>query len=196
MEQNTNKLVNDCLNKMNKSNFATYIIVLDTKYKSYTILQTDVDLYYFNKKYINRKNMEEIIHIVKIISINIVNNGHIELIYGNIINNLFSIILEITVNKEIIIDYNLKFNENADDCSICLEPIYTDMGKNKYCRHYFHCNCIKQWINKNISSKCPLCREQLDIYGIKDIYYDASPNAFPLHKKVIMKKNKLSRQAI
>jgi hypothetical protein len=46
----------------------------------------------------------------------------------------------------------------TEPCSICYQPFNT---KNTYfiqCRHYFHKNCLVEWIDKGSGKTCPMCR--------------------------------------
>jgi hypothetical protein len=52
-----------------------------------------------------------------------------------------------------------KINENDEKCSICLENIENQVSKTK-CNHFFHKNCIFEWINNN-KNTCPLCRKNI-----------------------------------
>lgn len=66
-----------------------------------------------------------------------------------------------TLTKEQFSKFQIKLykkNENNEICIICLDDF-----KNRQhlieldCKHYFHKNCIKNWLLKQ-SSKCPICR--------------------------------------
>jgi hypothetical protein len=54
-----------------------------------------------------------------------------------------------------------KNNKNYfnDDCSICLEPLNSNIFTTK-CNHIFHNKCIEDLKNNN-HYKCPLCRNNL-----------------------------------
>lgn len=43
---------------------------------------------------------------------------------------------------------------NIPECPICFENCDTNVFLP--CKHYYHLNCLKSWLNKNKS--CPLCR--------------------------------------
>ena len=59
-----------------------------------------------------------------------------------------------------IIPKSLKVNMN---CPICLDD-FVDVPKMcSFCRNVFCNKCIGSWINKNLQSKCPLCRKKLSI---------------------------------
>lgn len=60
--------------------------------------------------------------------------------------------------KEINIDVE------GRDCAICLDHIDKKMVRT-HCNHYFHSNCIKQWLTKDCyKPNCPNCRSSLDVY--------------------------------
>lgn len=45
------------------------------------------------------------------------------------------------------------------ECSICLEEIgQYHIGRQLQCRHFFHPDCIDEWLLE--SRKCPMCRHQ------------------------------------
>ena len=48
-----------------------------------------------------------------------------------------------------------------DCCSICLEEIIEDSVKTFECDHYFHLECLNQWVSK--SATCPVCRTKLSV---------------------------------
>ena len=53
-------------------------------------------------------------------------------------------------------------NSQVDDCcSICLEEIREDGVKTFECDHYFHLECLNQWVSK--SATCPVCRTKLSV---------------------------------
>jgi len=53
-------------------------------------------------------------------------------------------------------------NSQVDDCcSICLEEIREDSVKTFECDHYFHLECLNQWVSK--SATCPVCRTKLSV---------------------------------
>jgi hypothetical protein len=58
--------------------------------------------------------------------------------------------------------YVLANNANADiACSVCRsEFASTDQVKYLSCRHFFHVNCVKQWLTQH-NSQCPICRVQV-----------------------------------
>ncbi|KAH0919761.1 hypothetical protein HID58_027421 [Brassica napus] len=50
-------------------------------------------------------------------------------------------------------------------CCICQEGFFLgDYATITSCSHVFHSSCITDWINK--STKCPLCRVQLEVYTL------------------------------
>jgi|UniRef100_A0A6C0IT74 hypothetical protein len=52
---------------------------------------------------------------------------------------------------------SLRFVE--DDCSICLDKLTKNQAKLP-CGHYFHTNCILEWVDKK-NMTCPICRQHL-----------------------------------
>lgn len=60
-------------------------------------------------------------------------------------------------NTDNIEDINLKEEEK---CSICLENLDNIDIKKTTCNHFFHKQCIYEWINNN-KNTCPLCRENI-----------------------------------
>ena len=70
-------------------------------------------------------------------------------------------------------EHNIIINENStiEDsiiennrlCSICIQPILSNMNCVLNCGHTFHKECIDQLINSN-NFKCPLCRTQIKSY--------------------------------
>ena len=55
-----------------------------------------------------------------------------------------------------------------EECSICLEKLKKEIAHTS-CDHFFHYNCIGNWINKNKynSVYCPICSQ---LFEIKNIY--------------------------
>ena len=65
-------------------------------------------------------------------------------------------------------EHNLPTNK---DCSICRSSLNTnstyhmDKGIDSYvvqgiCNHSFHYECIKQWVDNELSKHCPICCKQ------------------------------------
>ena len=54
--------------------------------------------------------------------------------------------------KDLIEKYKHKY-----ECSICMEDLSKETLKVVKCGHFFHKDCIKQWLNNN--NTCPLCRK-------------------------------------
>ena len=53
-------------------------------------------------------------------------------------------------------------NEVDGDCSVCLEPLSSNVVTLSNCNHSFHRKCIKEWDKSNpLSSDCPLCRASI-----------------------------------
>jgi hypothetical protein len=48
------------------------------------------------------------------------------------------------------------------ECMVCLENIDKENSANLttlYCSHYFHTECINEWLNK--SQSCPICKQSI-----------------------------------
>lgn len=45
-----------------------------------------------------------------------------------------------------------------EDCPICLEKLDGKIGHLE-CTHYFHEECLNQWIKKSNNKDCPICRK-------------------------------------
>ena len=104
------------------------------------------------------------------------------------------IYLNIAKHKEYIIKKNLKKNNiktciknsifkinydnlNDNNCSICLDKLEKNIGMLE-CKHTFHKNCIKPWIENNLKiygiSTCPICRQTISILdNSKDVKSDS-----------------------
>ena len=53
---------------------------------------------------------------------------------------------------------------NSDKCSICHEEyVINTIVKILLCKHFFHCDCLSEWVISNRKSKCPLCRKNIII---------------------------------
>ena len=73
-------------------------------------------------------------------------------------------VLNVKKNKVSDISNNFIANENIDinsNCVICLQNFKNSPAKTLHCKHYFHEDCILEWIN--IRRSCPLCLKQIDI---------------------------------
>lgn len=75
----------------------------------------------------------------------------------------------------------IKIRSGDDDeekcCSICLEDISQDSVKTFECDHYFHLDCLNQWVSK--SATCPICRTKLNVIHkikINDTSYELLHN--------------------
>lgn len=55
-----------------------------------------------------------------------------------------------------------------EECSICLEKLKKEIAHTS-CNHFFHYQCIGNWINKNRNSSvyCPICSQ---LFEIKNVY--------------------------
>ena len=47
---------------------------------------------------------------------------------------------------------------NSEECSICLDTIYTSW-KELYCSHKYHEVCLDKWLER--STRCPLCMRDI-----------------------------------
>ena len=99
-----------------------------------------------------------------------INRDFNPIILINVISLIFSIIKNAELSNEMV-DYNIVTSESIpylttienypDDteCTICLETITSNCTKLD-CNHYFHLNCIRNWLFRG-NSTCPLCRAQI-----------------------------------
>ncbi|XP_022891233.1 E3 ubiquitin-protein ligase SIRP1 isoform X3 [Olea europaea var. sylvestris] len=59
-------------------------------------------------------------------------------------------------------------NENNEECVICLEEWEAgQMAKEMPCKHRFHGNCIKKWLE--IHGSCPICRYKMPVDDDDDV---------------------------
>ena len=83
------------------------------------------------------------------------------------------------------------YNDNDDECPICLEILNKKDIKMMACSHKFHNKCIKKWVA--IKNMCPLCRYEYNpyykcydtkysIFGYKIIIGDTTINFKTLFK--------------
>lgn len=53
-----------------------------------------------------------------------------------------------------------EMSDNSKSCAICLEEYKEGdevaYSRNKQCAHYFHLNCISDWLRRR--DECPVCR--------------------------------------
>jgi len=56
-----------------------------------------------------------------------------------------------------------------EECGICLEKLKNEIA-HLSCNHFFHYNCIGDWINKSKELKrdiiCPICSQEFEIINI------------------------------
>jgi len=180
---NTNKLL--CLTKniehfytnpLNYTNVANNINMLYNNYK--LICYNKKNLFDLNDTYINNKvayycdfNKEKSNSIIDSI-IDLINSGLIN-IYNIIYCNIISIVIfiygvirkynQIVMKKNTINKYTdkLEYSSEYSDCSICYEN-YTDQDdirKLKSCNHYYHKECINNWVINYNNNTCPMCRK-------------------------------------
>lgn len=55
-----------------------------------------------------------------------------------------------------------KGEELEDECSICLQKIYSKEVKILRCNHKLHRKCYEKLLESNCQNKCPLCREDFN----------------------------------
>ena len=55
-----------------------------------------------------------------------------------------------------ILEFN---NQDGEECSICLNILKGTDISIMDCNHYFHTNCITNWLNSKKEEVCPICRE-------------------------------------
>ena len=48
-----------------------------------------------------------------------------------------------------------------NDCSICLQPMYSKKVKKLVCNHVLHTNCYELLMSSNCNKTCPICRYDL-----------------------------------
>lgn len=67
---------------------------------------------------------------------------------------------EMFLNELKSVKYLENLNEHMDSCTICLEGFIIDESDILilFCKHIFHNDCLKNWLNKNLlMPKCPNC---------------------------------------
>lgn len=65
----------------------------------------------------------------------------------------------------VIIDNGEALENDNLNCSICFDKLENNILKTP-CDHYFHQNCLDEWIAKNLNNKeqnCPICRKVFNI---------------------------------
>jgi len=82
-----------------------------------------------------------------------------------------------TLNKLLETDLKpMKYNEGINhfhtNCTICLEDFNGSMEVIfLFCKHIFHFNCLKDWLDKNIlMPKCPNCNYNVLTGGVIDLH--------------------------
>ena len=79
------------------------------------------------------------------------NFDNLEDVKVTLTNDQINKLKQIQLNKTNISEY-------TNDCAICLEKcILNEKLLVLKCTHYFHYDCIYQWLSKE-STKCPTCR--------------------------------------
>jgi len=80
----------------------------------------------------------------------------------NLPNDSFPNFDEITSKGDLI--FNLNFyskycNDYNERCVICTDGYQNDKCINLHCKHVFHLECIKKWVDR--MNSCPICRRRL-----------------------------------
>ena len=52
------------------------------------------------------------------------------------------------------------------DCTICMDPVYSDQEQRLRCGHSFHSGCVSVWLKRQ--GTCPLCRAQICAPEVRD----------------------------
>ncbi|KAL1194040.1 RING-H2 finger protein ATL68 [Cardamine amara subsp. amara] len=68
--------------------------------------------------------------------------------------------VKLTQKKYMVVPYSCKSTTDSDQettCAICLEDLSEDKLQIPNCSHWFHENCLIEWLKRNDS--CPLCRQ-------------------------------------
>ncbi|GFS86984.1 hypothetical protein TNCV_1280441 [Trichonephila clavipes] len=68
-------------------------------------------------------------------------------------------------------------SKDSSDCSICLSSDDSEQYTLSQCKHTFHSNCLKQWVESG-KHTCPYCRGQL--CNSDKISIGCGPSAFKL----------------
>jgi len=59
--------------------------------------------------------------------------------------------------EEIVDDFPMGDSSQCTDvCGICLGKITTNIIRPRRCNHWFHKDCLKEWLSKKM--ECPMCR--------------------------------------
>lgn len=71
-----------------------------------------------------------------------------------------------------------KKEDKDDNCSICLNKLYTKNGRQRSlaCGHTWHHDCIFEWLK--VESSCPMCRKKYNILHMPDLSDDDSMRGF------------------
>ena len=207
-------LLFDQIDLMNSLEPGAMTLIVDGPDGRHVILYLQTDQYYYNfNGTVRLVSYDDLIQIIVdlgfelniITSIKVYAYGQFENIYGPPMNQVPPSVLQILIDFgfedssvvlppfQATLDPSLTFNEDADECSICQESIYTDMCKNQNCRHYYHCWCITSWINhdRSVVKTCPVCRANLNVSIIPELYIDAQEQfSFGKYKKSVRSINK------
>lgn len=79
----------------------------------------------------------------------------------------FTIDFEEKTKEQIIDDLpkksnNVINNEDDEKCPICWDKLEGELQKGRKCQHYFHQECLQEWLKRPQQSLiCPLCQQNL-----------------------------------
>ena len=59
-----------------------------------------------------------------------------------------------------------------EECCICTETIVNQYVPKYVCNHFFHKECIDEWLK--INEHCPICRRDLSVIYLSNLYPDAT----------------------
>jgi hypothetical protein len=90
---------------------------------------------------------------------NILNNMNININETTDMDDVKMILTDDEIAELTIEKYDDSNNYTSTTCNICLDNYDVNCSIIILeCKHYYHPNCITQWLSKN-SNKCPICRE-------------------------------------
>ena len=157
-ELNVNNSGEDIENELNVNNSENSIIESESL-NDFDSLSAD---YNNSNSFISSSNLNNIPSEQCLNMINIFNN----ILNSNINNNdteLEDVIVTLDDNdydKLEIVKYKDLDNALENKCSVCLMEFQDDDNVMILpCKHYYHTNCIKEWL-KEYDYKCPVCRHE------------------------------------
>ncbi len=59
-----------------------------------------------------------------------------------------------------------KQKDENECCAICRK--YMSSAKVTQCGHYFHYNCLRNWLHKSASDTCPMCKKPMGLIKEKN----------------------------